>query len=268
MQSSRQVARTGALAGQRAVVTGVSAGIGAEIAAAFAREGADVAGLYLDDEDGARATAARIETAGGSALLRQGDTGDAACVEALADEVVAAWGGIDVWVNNAARLMVKPFLEMTDDDWHGLLAANLHGYFHGCRAAARRMAGAGAGGRIVNVSSAADVLVVADLSAYIAAKGAIVALTKVLALELAAHDIRVNAVAPGAIDTPLNKTAYTPAVRRAYAERIALGRIGDADEVADAVVFLASDASRYVTGHELLVDGGLTINGTVGHARD
>jgi NAD(P)-dependent dehydrogenase (short-subunit alcohol dehydrogenase family) len=255
------------LRGRRAVVTGVSRGIGSAIAVALAGAGADVAGIHLDDAGGAAQTAERIEACGRRALLVAGDTGDPATVEALADRVAADWGGIDIWVNNAARLQVKPVLELTDSDWHGLLAANQHGYFYGCRAAARKMVAQGGGGRIVNVSSAADVLAVAELGAYTAAKGAIVALTKVLALELAPHGITVNAIAPGAIDTPLNATAYTPEVRRAYGERIALGRIGSAEEVADAALFLASDASRYVTGQELVVDGGLTINGSVGHAR-
>ena len=271
MQSSRQAGQAQAsfpLVGRRAVVTGCSSGIGAAIAVALATAGADVAGLYLGQEADAAATGERIAAAGRESLLVRGDTGDPEAVEALARRVADAWGGIDIWVNNAARLMVKPFLDVTDDDWHGLLAGNLHGYFHGCRAAARQMAAQGTGGRIVNISSAADVLAVADLSAYVAAKGAIVGLTKVLALELAEHGITVNALAPGAIDTALNRHAYTPEVRRAYAQRIALGRLGEAEEVADVAVFLASHGSRYVTGQELVVDGGLTINGNVGHARD
>ncbi len=253
------------LSGRRAVVTGASSGIGAAIAVALARAGADVVGISLDSGE---RTAEAVRTHGREAVLLTGDTGNVADVERLAAEATEKLGGIDIWVNNAARLLVKPLLETTDDDWHGLLAANLHGYFYGCRAAARRMVEQGAGGRILNVSSAADVQPLSDLSAYITAKGGIVGLTRTLALELAPHGITVNAIAPGATETAMNRHAYTPEVRAAYERRIALGRIGVPDEVADAAVFLVSDAARYVTGQELLVDGGLTINGSVGHAHD
>jgi NAD(P)-dependent dehydrogenase (short-subunit alcohol dehydrogenase family) len=256
------------LRGRRAVVTGASTGIGSAIALAFGAAGAHVAGIYKTDPEGAERTEAGVREHGVACFLLEGDTGSRADVDRLAELACDRFGGIDIWVNNAARLMVKPLLETSDEDWHDLLAANLHGYFYGCRAAGRAMVAQGGGGRIINVSSAADILVVADLGAYIAAKGAIVAMTKVLALELADHAITVNALAPGAIDTPLNKTAFTPEVRRVYEERIGLHRLGTAEEVADATIFLASDASRYMTGQELVLDGGLTINGTVGHVRD
>jgi NAD(P)-dependent dehydrogenase (short-subunit alcohol dehydrogenase family) len=240
----------------RVVVTGASSGIGKATAQAFSAAGARVAGISLDGD------------APADGIFVHGDTGDRESVEGLAQRVVDEWGGIDVWVNNAARLMVKPIAETDDDDWHGLLRANLHGYFYGCRAAARQMLAQGGGGRIVNISSQADVQAVPGLGAYTAAKGAIVGMTKVLALELAPAGVTVNAVAPGAVDTPLNADAYTAEVRRTYEERIPLGRIGTPEEIADVVVFLASDGARYVTGQELVVDGGLTINGAVGHARD
>ena len=243
------------LTGRRVVVTGASSGIGEAVVRGFAEAGGRVAEISLDG-------GAPVD-----GIFVAGDTGDPDAVEGLAEQVAAEWGGIDVWVNNAARLMVRPAVETSDDDWHGLLRANLHGYFYGCRAAARRMIAAGSGS-IVNVTSAARIQAIPGLTAYGAAKGAIEVLTKTLALELAPHGVTVNAVAPGATDTQMNVHAYTPEVRRTYEERIPLGRIAAADDVAGSVLFFATDAARYVTGHELLVDGGLTINGAVGHAED
>jgi NAD(P)-dependent dehydrogenase (short-subunit alcohol dehydrogenase family) len=256
-----------ALVGPNAVVTGVSKGIGRATAVALARAGANIVGCYHSDHEGADQVRAQIEATGRKAVIVQADTGDPETAGRLAAEATSRWGSLDIWVNNAARLMVKPLIETTDEDWHGLLATNLHGFFYGSREAATVMYAQGRG-RIINITSAADVLVVANLGAYIAAKGGILGLTKTLAVEAAEHDVTVNAVSPGATDTPLNLKAYTPAVRRTYEERIPLGRIGSEDEIADVVVFLASHAARYLTGQEIVVDGGLVINGTVGHALD
>ena len=234
---------------------------------ALAEAGANVVGVYRSDEEGAAVVRSQIKALGREAVIIQGDTSDPELADRLVETALERWGSLDIWVNNAAALMVKPLIETTDADWHGLLGANLHGYFYGCRAAARTMYEQRRG-RIINVTSAADVLVVANLGAYIAAKGGILGLTKTLALEAAEHDVTVNALSPGATDTPLNVKAYTPEVRATYEHRIPLGRIGTEEEIADVAVFLASTSSRYLTGQEIVVDGGLVINGTVGHALD
>jgi len=255
------------LTGKRAVVTGASSGIGQATAAALAAAGADVASIHLPDSNGAARTAELIERAGRRALMVEGTTASAEQVEAFAERVERELGPVDVWVNNAARLLIQPFLEMTDETWHDLLGSNLDGYYHGCRAALRRMAPRGAGA-IVNVSSITAIQAITDMSAYITAKAGVVGLTRALALEFAPQGIRINAVAPGATMTALTRDAYTPEVKAAYEERVALGRIGQPEDIAQAVVFLASDAAGYVVGHQLVVDGGMTINGNTGMTGD
>jgi NAD(P)-dependent dehydrogenase (short-subunit alcohol dehydrogenase family) len=255
------------LIGKRAVVTGASSGIGQATAIALARAGANVASIHLPDAEGAARTESAIRDAGAEALLFEGTTASSEEIEDFARLVEQTWGGVDIWVNNAGRLLVRPFLEMTEEEWHDLLATNLHGYYHGCRAALRRMAVQGSG-RIVNVSSVTFRQPIADLAAYITGKGGVIGLTKALAIEFAPLGITVNAIAPGATETALTADAYTPDVRRAYEAKIGLGRIAKPEDIADAILFLVSDAARYVTGQELVVDGGLILNGNVGFVAD
>lgn len=255
------------LEGRRAVVTGATQGIGRAIANAFAADGADVASLSLPSTEDRARLEAEIHAHGRRSMAFEGTTGDSALVDQLAEHVIAEWGGIDIWVNNAARLLVRPFVDMGDDDWHELMAGNLYGYIYGCRAAARHMAPEGRGS-IINVTSITDIQPTGGLSAYTTAKGGIVAMTKALALELGPSNVRVNALAPGPTETPLNTTAWTDEVRATYRSRISMGRIAVPDEIADVAVFLATDGSRYLTGQEILVDGGMTINGNVGHRQN
>ena len=252
----------------RVVITGISRGIGRATALAFAAQGARIAGIHLDSDPAiTRGIEAHIKAAGGTPLITVGDVGSTTDVDALADEAAERWGGLDVWVNNAARLLVQPFLSMTDDDWSSLLNTNLLGYVRGARAAARHMVPAGSGS-IVNVSSAVDPFPPTDMTGYVTAKGAIGGLTRSLAVELGPSGVRVNAIAPGATETPLNDQSWTAEVRQTYRDRIPLHRIADAEEIADAIVAMAGPMSRYVTGQVLLVDGGLTLNGSVGHQRN
>jgi 3-oxoacyl-[acyl-carrier protein] reductase len=242
------------LEGKTALITGAGSGIGRAIALGFARCGA-VLTLAGRRPEPLEAVRQEVETLGGTAHVRPADVSRQEEAAALVVAAKAAMGRLDVLVNNAGKTYDALVLRMKWDALDEALGANLKSVFYLSSAAGKVML-AQKGGAIVNVSSVVALTGNAGQSAYVAAKAGVIGLTKSLALEFGSRRIRVNAVAPGFIDTEMTR-GLPDAVKEAYRGRIPLGRFGEAAEVADVVIFLASDRSGYMTGQVLAVDGGL-----------
>jgi NAD(P)-dependent dehydrogenase (short-subunit alcohol dehydrogenase family) len=244
------------LVDKHALITGGARGIGLAVAKAFAHEGARVTVADLD-LDGAKTAAAGL---GEQAMAVHVDIGAPDSIAAMLQTAHAAYGPVDILVNNAGIGSNTPFLEMTLEEWERVLRVNLTGAFLVAQGAARQMAEMG-GGRIVNIVSVSGQRGGDGRAAYGAAKAGLELLTKVMAVELAPFGITVNAIAPGPIETEMARFAHDEATRAAYSYLVPMSRYGTPEEIAEAVVFLASDESRYVTGHTLNVDGGFLAAG-------
>jgi 3-oxoacyl-[acyl-carrier protein] reductase len=245
---------TGGLAGARVVVSGAARGIGAAIAERFAAAGSRVAILDRLADEG-RATASRLDASFVEVDLSEPSTAGAA-VEAAVDRLE----GIDVLVNVAGILLLKPLLETTPADWDAVMAVNARSMLCTMQVAARSMIDAGSGGSIVNLASMAAKTGGANEGAYAASKAAVLALTRAAALEWGCHGIRVNAVCPGYVPTEMGAGTRTEADVAAWCARSPLGRLGTPEDVAGAVVFLASPDAAYLTGQVLDVSGGMMLH--------
>jgi glucose 1-dehydrogenase len=255
------------LEGQRALVTGANSGIGEGVAKALAEAGANVAVNYVAGPEQAERVVSEIRQAGNHAIAIHADVSQEAPVEAMFGQIVNAWGSVDIVVNNAGLQRDAPLHEMTLKQWQFVLDVNLTGQFLCSRAAVREFLRRGvdpelsvAAGKIICMSSVHDVIPWAGHANYAASKGGVSMLMKTMAQELAQHRIRVNAVSPGAIRTPINRDAWsTPEAEAMLLRLIPHGRVGETQDIAQAAVWLASDLSDYVNGATLYVDGGMTL---------
>lgn len=244
-----------ALNGDVALVTGAGSGLGRAIALALARAGAGVCAFDLDGE-AAQRTCRELEAVGSPSLALAGDSSRPEDAERAVSVAVRELGRLTILVNAAGIAVKKGLLDTTPEEWRRVLDVNLSGYFYFLRAAVPAMEAAG-GGRIVQIASTAA-HVGYGYPAYTAAKGGVLALTRQLALELGARRIRINSISPGVVETGLNRDSLAdPAVRRGTIEHTPWGRIGDPDDIAGAVLFLVSPQSDFVTGVDLVVDGGM-----------
>ena len=245
------------LDGKTALVTGASRGIGRAIALCLAAEGARVAINYAGNVKAAEEVKASIEAAGGTAILCQADIADSAAVEAMIADVVKEFGAIDILVNNAGITRDTLLMRMKDEDFAKVLDTNLKGVFYCTKAVSKLMMKKRAG-RIINMASVVGLVGNAGQTNYAAAKAGVIGFSKSAAKELASRGITVNVVAPGFIGTDM--TAGLPeSVKEKMLTDIPLGRMGEPEDVASAVLFLASDQASYITGQVVNVDGGMVM---------
>lgn len=240
---------------RRALVTGASGGLGAHFAKLLAHQGASVivAARRLADCEG---VAAEIRRSGGKAMPLRLDVADAASVQTALAESTKALGGVDILVNNAGIADPAPLLDMDEASFGRVIDINLTGAFRVAQVAARQMREAGTGGVIVNIASILGFGITSQVGAYAASKAALIQLTKSMALEWARHSIRVNALCPGYIETDINRDFFATDAGRAMLKRIPQRRLGQMADLDGALLLLASEAGRYITGTTLVVDGG------------
>ncbi len=255
------------LRGQKALVTGASSGIGKGVAIYLAQEGADVVVNHVGAEDAAIDVVATIKSKGGNAIAIQADVSQEDQVRAMFRQMFDSFGTIDILVNNAGVQKDAPFDEMTLDQWSTVINVNLTGQFLCAREAIREFKRRGvveqvscAAGKIISMSSVHEIIPWAGHVNYAASKGGVMLMTRSIAQEVAPYRIRVNSVCPGAIRTPINRPAWeTPAAYDKLMQLIPYKRIGEPEDVARAVLWLASDDSDYVNGISLFIDGGMTL---------
>jgi glucose 1-dehydrogenase len=249
------------LQGKVIAITGGSQGIGLAIAQRFAQEGADISFCYRSNKAGAEGVAASIHKTGRRVAAFQYDVGIVSDGQRFITDTAAKFGKIDVLINNAGVEKHADFWETTEADYDTVMNVNLKGLFFITQAFVKNRIAAKAGGKIVNISSVHEELPFPHFTSYCASKGGVKMLTRNLSIELAPLGITINSIAPGAIETPINKNLLNDPVKlSALLENIPLKRLGTPDDVANMAIFLASEESNYATGTTFFVDGGLTWN--------